>query len=123
MVKQKKWDEYEVALLIESVIKINNNTVPRNEELQSLSNLLRKRAKNLGLYVDEKFRNYNGMSLQVAAIESLLIPGRAERHYSQLFDQMTTLYKMDKVKFNSILAEAHEQVKCIINAGEQKNVI
>ena len=112
MVKQKKWDEYEVALLIESVIKISNNTVSRNEELQFLSNSLRTRARNLGWHVDEKFRNYNGMSLQVAAIESLIIPGRAERHYSQLFDKMTTLYKTDIAKFNLILAEAHQQVKC-----------
>ncbi len=109
MVKQRNWDKYEVALLIESVMRIHTNSVSRDDELQKLSNLLRKRAQNFGLTIDEKFRNYNGMSLQVAAIESLLIPDRAQRHYSRLFDKMVELYNGDSEQFEAILAEAHRQ--------------
>lgn len=109
MSRQSNWDKYEVALLIESVMKIHQGIVSRDDELHKLSNLLRKRAQNLGQIIDDKFRNYNGMSLQVASIESLLLPDRAPRHYSRLFDEMVALYNSDSMRFEAILTEAHRQ--------------
>ncbi len=109
MSKQNNWDKYEVALLIESVMKIHHGIASREEELHALSDLLRKRSQNLGVSIDDKFRNYNGMCLQVAAIESLLLPNRTPRHYSQLFDKMVELYNTDSENFEAILIEAHSQ--------------
>lgn len=109
MNKIKLWDKYETALLIETFWKINEGISPREQCLKELSNLLWQRAKNLGLEFDDKFRNYNGMSLQLAAIERLLISDRAERHCSKMFSYMTDLYKNDRKQFDCILVEAHEQ--------------
>ncbi len=111
MIKSIKWDKYEVALLIESTLNINLGIVTREDELKALSDTLRRRAKNLGVDFDDKFRNFNGMSLQVAAIESLIEPERAPRHCAKLFIEMTDLYKNDREKFNAILAVAHEQAE------------
>lgn len=111
MKKYKKWDKFEVALLIESTLNINLGIVSREEGLKVLSNTLRSRAKKLGLDFDDKFRNFNGMSLQVAAIESLLNPERAPRHCAKLFIDMTDLYENNREKFNTILALAHEQAE------------
>lgn len=111
MKKTKLWDKYETALLIETFWKINEGISSREQCLKELSNPLRQRAKNLGLEFDDKFRNYNGMSLQLAAIESLLIPDRAERHCSQMFLYMADLYKNDRKQFDCILVEAREQAE------------
>lgn len=109
MKKQIKWDKYEVALLIESTLRIKQRESSRAEELQKLSDILRKKAENIGLDIDDIFRNYNGMSLQVAAIEELLSFGSSDRHNSRLFEEMVALYKSDLVKYEEILAEAHRQ--------------
>ena len=111
MKKLKLWDKYETALLIETFWKINEGKSSREQCLEELSNLLRQRATNLGLEIDDIFRNYNGMSLQLAAIESLLIPDRTERHCSQMFLYMTYLYKNDRNQFDCILSEAHKQAE------------
>ena len=107
--RQIEWDKYEVALLIESVIKISNESVIRSDELRSLSELLRKRAVKLGMHIDDEFRNYNGMTLQAAAIESLLFLDKGTRHHSHLFEEMVNLYKADLDKYKIILADAHKQ--------------
>ena len=111
MKKTKLWDKYETALLIETFWKINEGIGSREQCLKELSNLLRQRAKILGLEFDDKFRNYNGMSLQLAAIESLLLPAKAERHCAKVFLYMTELYKNDPNQFDCILAEAHKQAE------------
>jgi hypothetical protein len=111
MGETKKWDKYEVALLIESVVRINSGVVSRQDELKSLSNILRNRAQQRGIKVDDKFRNYNGMSLQVASIESLLNPERTPRHCAKIFVQIVDLYNNKRNKFDAILSEAHQQVK------------
>lgn len=54
MSRQSNWDKYEVALLIESVMKIHQGIVSRDDELHKLSNLLRKRAQNLGQTIDDR---------------------------------------------------------------------
>lgn len=107
----KKWDKFEVALLIESVLNINSGVVSREDGLKILSDTLRSRAKNLGLDFDDKFRNFNGMSLQVAAIESLLRRERAPRHCAKLFIEMIDVYENNLEKFNDILAVAHKQAE------------
>ena len=111
MNKLKIWDKYEAALLIETFGKINEENGPRKQCLEELSNLLRRRAENLGLEIDDKFRNFNGMCLQLAAIESLLLPAKSERHCAQVFLYIIDLYKNDRKQFDRILIEAHKQAE------------
>ena len=111
MKNQIKWDKYEVALLIEAALRIRQRESSRTDELQKLSDVLRLRAENMGLEIDDIFRNYNGMSLQVAAIEELLSFGSSNRHNSRLFEEMVALYKSDLIKYEEILAEAHRQAE------------
>lgn len=108
--KQKKWDRYEAALLIESADKISRNIVQRKDEIQKISDLLRNRAQQLGEKIDAQFRNKNGISLQLAAVESLMFPNDTDRHCSKLFINMVDLFNNDKDKFNAILIEAHKQI-------------
>ena len=51
------------------------------------------------------------MSLQVAAIESLLRRERAPQHCAKLFIEMIDVYENNLEKFNDILAVAHKQAE------------
>lgn len=108
--RPRNWDKYEVALLIESADKINRGVARRDDETKKLSGILRNRAQLLGEEVNEQFRNYNGISLQLAAVESLLFPCDVERHYSRLFEEIVDLFNNDADLFNAILSEAHRQI-------------
>ena len=111
MVKSEKWDKYEAALLIESVFKINTGVSSRADEVRKLSDMLRNRANNLGVFIEEKFRNQNGINLQIVAVESLLNAEMAPRHCAKIFIEMLKLYENEREKFNSVLEIAHEQAK------------
>ena len=43
------WDEYEVALLIDACNRIRDNKIDKAECVHKLSNLLRQRARQMGL--------------------------------------------------------------------------
>ena len=62
------WDEYETALLIDTFWKIEKSPNRRQELIAGLSNTLRQKAINSGVTIDEKFRNVNGISMQLSPI-------------------------------------------------------
>lgn len=65
--REKNWDKYEVALLIEAFLAIENGA-DRLAVLQELSLKLRKIALGEGYEIDEKFRNLNGVQWQLGTI-------------------------------------------------------
>ena len=66
--REKNWDKYEVALLIEAFLAIENGA-DKIAILQELSLQLRKMAKIDGFDIDDKFRNLNGMQWQLGFIK------------------------------------------------------
>ena len=68
--KQKPWDRYEVAFLLNYFLKTEAGDVSRKEAVEIVSNTLRKRAIARGIDLDETFRNNNGISMQMSAIRN-----------------------------------------------------
>lgn len=111
MAHQKAWTKHEVALLVETYIKISQEGCNLEEQLERLSELLRKMAIAEGIEIDDVYRNLNGMhwqyGLMKAAFEKEEFNSRGP---SQLFIQMANLYKTDKAEFDKILKEAYQKV-------------
>lgn len=106
--KRVGWDKYETVLLIEAFWKIENKAGNRAEILTELSKTLRQKAKNQGQEIDDKFRNYNGMAIQLSNLAASFFPNRASMHKTAIFEEIADLYKTDRVEFNKLLAEAHK---------------
>ncbi|MCM1514003.1 MAG: hypothetical protein NC090_03355 [Anaeroplasma bactoclasticum] len=104
------WDKFESALLIEAFWKIENKKGNRNEILTKLSNDLRTRAIHLGQKIDDKFRNLNGVNIQLSNIALSFYPERSAMHRTAIFDTIAKIYLNDRNEFDRILSEAHEQV-------------
>lgn len=108
---QKSWDEYEVALLIEAYFEIKKDTKRKKEILTDLSNNLRQRAINMGLTIDDEFRDLNGMLWQETYIDKAFNQTRFDsRTPSVLFQKMADMYTSNPEQFNRIFSEAKKQV-------------
>lgn len=67
------WDKYEAAILLYACINVLNKEISRNDAVKMVSDKLRARALKNGIEIDDKFRNTNGIALQMSAMMSLLI--------------------------------------------------
>lgn len=104
------WNEYETAMLIETFWQIEKSPDKKNELLVTLSKNLRRMAINAGMEIDEKFRNVNGISLQLSSIAYGFYPERPWISSSAVFDKMIAMYKNDRDSFNAILEAAKKKI-------------
>ena len=105
------WDQYEVALLIDYCEKVNSGTLSRPQAIKDLSAGLRARAVSRGVTIDEKFRNENGISMQMACMMFLLTDGKKGMQKKSIpFESMVSLKKADPNQYELILHEAYTQL-------------
>ena len=98
-----KWNKYEAALLIDGYKRVANGYASRKEVAMIISERLRIQ----GLTDNETYRNVNGITLQLGAIEFLMTDGtRGISHVSNLFCEIVKLYKEDHASFVKLLKEA-----------------
>ena len=111
MPKQPSWDKYEVALLIDAYLQIQDGR-SKTMVVKHLSAALRKRAKEIGTDVDDVFRNENGITLRMSEIQYLFTHGvKGIPHSSKLFSDMFCLYHNKPHEFNAILHDAQTQLE------------
>ena len=103
--RNSAWNKYEVAILIEGYIRFANSNASRNDVAKEISNRLRS-----GVYHDSiTYRNINGITLQLGAIEYLMTDGEhGISHVSNLFREIVELYKEDCCAFQKLLEEANK---------------
>lgn len=112
MVVRIPWDKYEVALLIETAVNIEEKRVSREYGVAKLSEQLRTKAANSGMEIDPIFRNKNGISMQLNIISSLLFNRKNGLHdATQLFYNMVKMYHTDSESFSELLKEAKQMVE------------
>ena len=104
------WDEYETALLIDTFWEIEKDPNRRRELIKGLSDALRQKGINSGIMIDEKFRNVNGITMQLSPIAHAFFPERPSLTSSAMFSRMVELYKTDREAFNKTLAKAKSMV-------------
>lgn len=110
MTVERSWDVYEIALLMELYLDIQEGKTERSEGIQKLSGMLRQRARTLGYEVGARFRNMNGVSFMLSSLTQLFTDGkRGSIKPPQIFKQTYKLYKTDRSRFATTLRIAHEQ--------------
>lgn len=116
MSKRVLWDKYETAILIDAYVRVKNNELTEKDAKKEVSSLLRLRAINSGLEIDEKFRNINGISIQFNIIRGLMEGYPSNMHGPvNLFSDMVNLYKDNPVAFNMILVQAKQECDFPVN--------
>lgn len=110
MLKQPRWDKYEVAILIDKYSKMVSNGYDKDAVVHEVSDLLRARAISNGRIINEQYRNIAGIYLMMFCLKDLFSDGKEGlKHYSKLFVEIYDLYKNNKEEFVSILREAYKQ--------------
>lgn len=103
--KNSNWNRYEVALLIEGYKRIENGNASRKEVAEEISERLR-----IGLIENATYRNVNGITLQLGAIEFLMTDGaHGISHVSNLFREIVKLYNEDDCEFLKLLEESNRK--------------
>ena len=103
--RNSKWNKYEAALLIEGYKRVENGNASRKQVAEEISERLR-----IGLVENTTYRNINGISLQLGAIEFLMTDGaHGISHVSNLFREIVNLYNEDYDTFARLLNEANHR--------------
>ncbi len=111
MAERILWDEYEAAILLDALIQVRNGTISRSDAVSAVSAELRRRARRKGLKIDDVFRNENGISWQMSAMEYNLTDGESGHEKgSDLFRSVVQLYKTDPQAYQALLREARAPI-------------
>lgn len=110
MARQLPWNRYEVALLLDAYLQIQEEPQKEKEILADLSKILRKRALHLGHTIDATFRNENGMSIQYQRMKFLMTDGAVgfDGPISRSFHEVVDIYKKDRNWYQMILNKARK---------------
>ena len=110
MACQIPWDRYEVALLLDAYLRIQEEPQKEKDILADLSKNLRKRAIHLGYTIDAGFRNENGMSLQYQRMKILMTNSAYgfDGPISRCFHEVVDIYKKDRDWYQMILNKARK---------------
>lgn len=110
MACQIPWDRYEVALLLDAYLRIQEEPQKEKDILADLSKNLRKRAIHLGYTIDAGFRNENGMSLQYQRMKILMTNSAYgfDDPISRCFYEVVDIYKKDRDWYQMILNKARK---------------
>lgn len=109
MSRQAIWNKHEVALLIDTYLKVTAKKVEKLSALTELSRRLRTMATNAGIEIDDTYRNLNGMQWQYGFIEKAFQDKGIGSHMPpKLFLEMVRTYKTQPDVFNAILSEAYK---------------
>ena len=110
MARQIPWDRYEVALLLDAYLRIQEEPQKEKEILADLSKNLRKRAIHLGYTIDAVFRNENGMGLQYQRMKFLMTNSAHgfDGPISRCFHEVVGIYKKDRDWYQMILNKARK---------------
>lgn len=108
--REKTWDIYEVVLLIDAYLKIEEG-LNKETILKKLSIDLRNMALNSGNIIDDKFRNLNGVAWQMNYIKIAFKESDLQaKRIPRLFIEGVRLFKNQKDEFNRILLSAKDKV-------------
>lgn len=122
MACQIPWDRYEVALLLDAYLRIQEEPQKEKDILADLSKNLRKRAIHLGYTIDAGFRNENGMSLQYQRMKFLMTNSAYgfDGPVSRCFHEVVDIYKKDRDWYQMILNKARKEAGLEVYKKEKK---
>ena len=106
MPRQVPLTEYEAALLLDAYLKTLSGEKERMESVRDCSLQLRQMALNAGSEIDDIYRNVNGISFQMASMESAYQGHTIMKPATRLFTEIVFLYRNDAARYRQLLKEA-----------------
>ena len=106
------WDIEEAVLMLDMLLKSLDGKLTRKEAIRQVSEKLRRRAINRGITIDDIFRNENGITFQMSALE-VAYTGRKTKlkQPTKLFVETVNLYKNNRELYEEVLKEAENVVE------------
>lgn len=106
------WDIEEAVLMLDMLLKSLDGKLTRKEAIRQVSEKLRRRAVNRGIEIDDIFRNENGITFQMSALE-VAYTGRKTKlkQPTKLFVETVNLYRNNRELYEEILKEAENVVE------------
>ena len=97
------WDKYEAALLLKACIEIENGRMSLKDAISDISKKLRSRAIVKGINIDDKYRNENGINMQLKAMNYCYHHKDGGLSKSKVFYEIVSIYESNPEEFNMIL--------------------
>ena len=106
------WDIEEAVLMLDMLLKSIDGRLTRKEAIRQVSEKLRRRAVNRGITIDDIFRNENGITFQMSALE-VAYTGRKTKlkQPTKIFVETVNLYRNNRELYEEILKEAENVVE------------
>lgn len=105
------WDEHEEAILLQALINVLNCKIERKQAISDISQQLRELAIARGIEIDEKYRNKNGISLQMSKLEYAFTDGiSGMRVDTGWYFDITRVYRENFEKYNELLEEDMDEL-------------
>ena len=120
MPRQDQWDIHEAVILLDGFLQYSKKGISKKEAISSVSERLRKMAKNRGIEIDDTYRNVNGITFQMASMESALAGQNIMKPATHLFKETVSLYRNDPEKYRKILEEAEDMIRGSQPTNEEK---
>lgn len=106
------WNIEEAVLMFDLLLKSLDGKLTRKEAIRQVSEKLRRRAVNRGIAIDDIFRNENGITFQMAALEAAYTGTKAKlKQPTKLFIETVNLYKIHRELYEEILKGAANVVE------------
>lgn len=102
MATQKPWTIYEAAILLDGFLQFSEGTVSRKQAISNVSTKLRQIAINQDEIIDEIYRNINGITFQMASLESAYRGHTVMKPPTRLFAEIVSIYKTDQTRYQKI---------------------
>lgn len=117
MARQVPFTEHEAALLLDAYLTTIEGTASRSEAIRSCSAGLRRMAINNGIVIDDVYRNVNGITFQMASMESAYQGRTIMKPATRLFSSMVEMYRSNREQYDEILKEA----RLMVGADKKNN--
>ena len=99
-----QWNKYEAALLLEALLNVKGGKCSRKEAVTIISKRFRNKAIQDNRIISDTYRNENGISLQLGAMDFAYSKGISGiKHVSKLFYEIVDMYHFDHKEFKSVL--------------------
>lgn len=106
MTRQPQWSLHEAAVLLDVFLKVQSAILTQTEAICFVSNQLRAMAKNSGVVIDDTYRNANGITFQMASMESAYLGRTIMKPATRLFNKIVEIYRIDIDEYHRLLEEA-----------------
>lgn len=107
--KRIPWDMQEAAVLLQGLLDIEAGKISRTDAVAQISSALRDRAIRRHQTIDEKFRNEDGIDMQMAHLEYGPTEGRSGWAPTYRWqDEILDIYHNEPETYRKLLQEAKQ---------------